>query len=254
MSSTQKLDDRQAMLAWEKAYALEQKKALARISAMTQGPMGWVFSFVAVDLENLGVGGWQDLRHEVAAFAAFGHYLIEHSDGTGPVIGSRHKWERGWENSEKTGQPEWDTLSIEEILERKALPWPPTVCRLQELCRNSLEKFTRDKRVSLLLPEGTVHITSTRTWIEAQKGEDAFVGHFIELLKSEHSHLKQCLECQTFFLGGRTDQRFCTVRCQSRHNMRMYRSAAQEKLKKGKKKKSFKPQAQPKRKPKRSSR
>ena len=237
----------------EEHYDVEQRKAIRRIAAIPEGAMDWIFTFVGTDLEALGSGGWIELQHELAAFAAQGHFIIQSmEDPTLIRLGKSRRYECGWEYSELNDQPAWDKLSPEEILLKKGLPWPATVRRLQTTCLDILERFTRDEDVLIPMPQGTLHITTRGDWIEAKRGEDAFFGHFIMLFQSEKRHVKRCPECQTFFLPGRTDAKFCSVRCQSRFNMRSYREAALEKAQKTKKKTSN-PPARPKKKTQRST-
>jgi len=238
----------------EELYDAEQRKATRRIAAIPEGPMDWIFTFVGTDLETLGSGGWIELQHELAAFAAQGHFIIQSmEDQTLIRLGKPKRYECGWEYSEPNDQPAWDKLSNKEILERKGLPWPQTVRRIQSLCLDILERFTRDEDVLIPNPQGTLHITKRGDWIEAKRGEDAFFGHFIMLFQSEKNHVKRCPECQIFFLPGRTDARFDSVRCQSRFNMRTYREAAVARAKKAEEKTPPKLPGRPKRKTKRST-
>jgi len=240
MTETKKTDHRAAMLAWLETFDLEQKRAVARMAETNDGAVGWLLKFMSTNLDSLGAGGWQDLRHDLSAFAAMGHRLITIEGGlemvalereTMTVLERKQRWERGWEFAHLViglGL-NWEKMPIEEMLERKALPDERTVRFLQGLCREIVIGFAENGRVSIPNPNGVIIITTTSTWIVADGAEDAFKGHLAEIVKAKLGHLKKCEECGVFYLANRTDQRFCSVRCQGRVGLRKFRNAQSEK-------------------------
>lgn len=78
---------------------------------------------------------------------------------------------------------------------------------------------------------GTVYYTDRgRKYISAKSPLIVFEYHLSDILTKFALLILQCPECKTIFLASRKNKQFCSVRCQSRLNMRKYRGTPLERV------------------------
>ncbi len=201
-----------------KVPAAALAEAMRRVGRDSKDRLQWVLGFAQRDLGNLTPGDWENLRLELPAFA------------TSPVV---------WEHLRAT-------LDRIPLVQNSLVPalTETEITQLQGEVRGLLDR---------LYKHGTARIgpLSVTYQVSRQEGTPAFTmpgvlpaspGDFrsrvlqtmAELLLGYGDHLKVCeAKCGRWFVAGRPNQVYCSLRCQSRAKTRQYRERMATRKEKG---------------------
>ena len=196
----------------------EVEKVQGRVGRTPQARLQWVLDFTQRDLDALITrGDWVNLQLE---FAAFSTYLILHDQ-----VRDRRVREDRWSQ----GQHDWGRTRAE-------LPSASELREAQVGFRGIVERLDEKGSVTVgpistsynIVRLDRTEIPPTRRssfheWFTS--GGVAGLIPFLHLLGAFAHLVERCPEprCQRWFVAGRTNQRYCGPRCQSRATTRASR-------------------------------
>lgn len=201
-------------------FQRELDKAWERVTAHSTGPIGWLLDFIQRDLDALTPSEWMVIAYEVAAFGE------EANPGTDAIP-----------TAAASG---WSVQAIPHETLFYTLPSRKEAMHLQTLIRGHLEHLWEHGVAPVTFSDLTLVVTMPGALHErrgsllvATKPKTKEFEYRVAVLMAQYSgRIRQCQECHRIFLAIRSDQLFCTTRCQMRVATRKYRSANKRKLKK----------------------
>jgi len=189
----------------------ELEKGWQRITAHSNGSIGWLIDFLQRDLDTLTPSEWMVVAYEVASF---GEEASPHlySMPTASLSG-------------------WSVQAIPHETVHYTLPSRKEAIGLQRTIRQHLEQLWEHGVAPVTFSDLTLIITAPGL-LTARHGSlligtkpktREFEYRVAVLLAQYAGRIRLCKECHRIFLAIRCDQLFCTTRCQMRVASRKWR-------------------------------
>jgi hypothetical protein len=193
-------------------------QAYKRIGNTPEEGLAWVLRFCDRALDGLSAGDWQNLIYEVLWFSIMGP----------PIPGAIPTPDIPSELDQMLHEPDSPLLSKDTIVE------------LQQWAKAHLREFIDDWETSIPLhPESVLIIKRDRKTAKAemtlktQNLHQGFAFSFAQTLRVAGARLNQCPECQKYF-SARSNQTYCSPRCQNRVSLAKFRENKKPKNRKTK--------------------
>jgi hypothetical protein len=188
--------------------AQEIMKGINRIGENAEEAMDWILKFSQLDLTELSQGDLVNLQYEIAGFRGF--HLLLSPPGHVQLVPSR--------------ESQFWLPSIQE----EYIPQEKEIRTLQGLIRERIKDIIqkppgnlRDRATSL----GPANVQFSASSFDGKRSQlqiysdspsERFLINMAFLFALFIHHLHACLDCQKIFRATRTDQKYCSLRCQSR--------------------------------------
>lgn len=210
----------------ERVLADEVEQVQPRVGRTPVGRLQWALDFAQKDLNTITRGDWANLRRELAAF---GGPLVSHDQVKNRWVLEalrelgRHQWgsqsymELPTEEETRRAQAEFRRI-VERLLSRGTAEIGPV--------QVSYYVGRRDK--TQIPPERRAFLISrTRTAVPGLVQFAHWLGAYAALVGA-------CPEpkCRRWFVAGRTNQQYCSTRCQTRATTRAYRQRTMKRMRK----------------------
>lgn len=232
--------------------------------------IGWVLRFVNMNLESLSDGDWNNLAHEIVCFTEWGIDYCEYDLHKEDRITSRQDWyflaspdKRQSPSGITTERMFWlkripsrhmieelQRVTIKHITQLLAngettFVIPETKVSVSKIgariVTSKLKELdglaiTFDKVEEYVESDGSrkfeclIYEDRGRRMVSAKTPLTVFEYNLSEILTKFAPFISQCPECKIIFLASRKNKQFCSVRCQSRVNMRKYRNTPPERV------------------------
>ena len=201
----------------ERVTADEVEQIQPRVGRSPADRLQWALDFAQKDLNTLTVGDWANLRRELAAFRGFTVFPTQVKNRR--VLNAllelgRHNWgsqtfvELPMEEQTRQAQAEFRRI-VDRLLTRGMVAIGPHQVT-HYVSRLDKTQIPPERRASL------------STWT---RGASPGLEQFTYLLGAYAALVGVCPEpkCQRWFVAGRTNQTYCSTRCQTRATTRTYR-------------------------------
>jgi len=205
----------------QRQFHREMAKARERITATSNGEIGWLINFIQLDLDRLTPSEWMVLAYEVASFA----------EGDGP---DRHMLPiasgSGWSMQAIPGETMQCTLPSR----KEATQLQRTIRdHLEHLWNHAIAPITFSDLTLVITMVGAFHDRHGSLLVTTKPKTKEFEYRVAMSLAYHAGRIRPCEECQRIFFAARRDQLFCTSRCQMRIASRKWRKANKKKARKG---------------------
>ncbi|MCA9421858.1 MAG: hypothetical protein KC592_12630 [Nitrospira sp.] len=188
----------------------ELMQACMRVGLKPGEALGWISDFCKWDLDQLSDGDWQNLIYEVVWFAIYGPAI----PGTEFV-------------------PSGDYLQDLIHDPNSRLPSQKMIEELQQWAKARLGEFIEDGETYISLqPASVLMVKRDRKTARAEmmlKTNNLYQGFafsFAHTLREAGARLNQCPECGKYY-PARSNQTYCSPRCQNRVSLQKFRTKAQ---------------------------
>ncbi len=222
-----------------KTHFEELCKAVDRVGTGPEMSMLWFLQFAKTDLSGLSSGDWSNLRYEIEALTRINIFSISKNT---MAINSIKDW-TGLASPDEIRQ----SRSYAQVWALQKLPSVKAAYTLQDKTRDHIYGIIDNGKTALHLSKLHIHIfdmdrTGRATindsrislgWgkrLSCDSIESIFGFRLIELLAQFAPRIRRCPECTKVNLADRRNQKFCSVKCQSRSYMRKYRDTPPDRI------------------------
>ncbi len=188
----------------------ELMQACLRIGMRPKKGMEWILNFSNKDLDQLSAGDWENLIYEVVWFSIWGPPLpgSEAVPSGGDLQDSILDPNRPLPTKEIIGEIQgWTKARLEEFIAH----WE-TVIPLQPKSIIVVKRDRKTGRAEMMLKTDVLY--------------QGFAFSFAQILRMAGAGLNQCPACRIYY-SGRSNQTYCTTRCQNRVSLQKFRTKAQ---------------------------
>lgn len=207
----------------------EYEKIQMRVGREPRERLAWALAFAQRDLDSLTPGGWEDIRWELWAFTLIPFWKPAEAGGDQERIYEAYDFAEQADvisAQTKFGETLWDLQHkgwsmIGPVTELLIVPWSKT--ETGQHFRVAFEALTHGAVPS----PGSLYwpLSEFSTYAESRFG--LLIGQF-----GEYLHICPEKDCGRWFVANRTNQDYCSSRCQMRSATNRYRQKKKKRKKK----------------------